>query len=106
MTEQDQQSEEKETQAQEKRVKPTAAVPGFLNISLACWKLMIVIAAALTAFFSWSNGLELLMITFRTGTVILCLGALAWLTNWILNRSLLEAYYRQREQNQTSEMTQ
>jgi len=106
MTEQDPQREEKETQAQGNRVKPQEAVPGFLNLSLACWKLMIMIAAVGTVFLSWLNGLELLMITFRTGIVILCLGALAWLTNWTLNKNLLEAYYRQRERDQSSEITQ
>ena len=104
MAEQVQTQEKQSSQAAARHAKPAELVPGFLNISLALWKLMIMIAAALTAGLSWLNGLGLMMIVFRTGTVILCLGSLAWLTNWMLNRNLLQAFTEQQQRVQSSEV--
>lgn len=92
-------SEPKEKAGRQKQ----APVPYFLEISLSLWRLLIVTAGLLTALFSWWNGVDPLMIVFRSGTAVLCLGLLAWITNSLLNRHLLESARRIQRPEQEQE---
>jgi len=93
--------EENKENLQEESLEPKKnkkpAVPYLLELSITLWQLLVLAVGVLTAVLSWLNGVEVLMITLRSGAAMLSLGALAWLTNWMLNQQMLEALVRFQE---------
>lgn len=77
--------------------KQQPAVPYLLELSLTLWQVLVLTVGVLTAVLSWVNGADLIMITVRSGAAMFSLGALAWLTNWMLSQQMLEAVARFQE---------
>jgi hypothetical protein len=78
-------------------------LPYTLEVSFMIWRMIIVVVASLTAFLSWWNGADLMVIGFRSAASILSLGGISILFNSILSKSMLEAVRQVRETQQDTQ---
>ena len=94
------QDEQQELQKGKKEKHP---LPYTLEVSFMIWRMIIVVVASLSAFLSWWNGADLLVIGLRSGAAILSLGGISILFNSILSKSMLEAVLQVRESQQDTQ---
>jgi hypothetical protein len=99
MADQDINQEEARDEQQEvkKGKKEKHPLPYTLEVSFMIWRMIIVVVASLTAFLSWWNGADLMVIGFRSAAAILSLGGISILFNSMLSKSMLEAVLQVRD---------